>query len=1000
MPPTSSSSSDPSSARGRTSASARTDLSASSTRSSTSTTSRLSTSSSNTARSSSSVSTASSSRTSDSTAFTTSTTSTASSSESHTAPSSSHTSSHTSFMSTTASSYRTVATSSSLGTTSDSRSPDASPSSTRSNNDTSPRTASSSRSFSVSLSGSDPSSSDPASHASTTSSPLTSSTDPTFSFTTTHPILQPSSPSITSVSAFTVHSSDSSTSWTTYSSPTSTSHSTSDQMTWSTIVETIVLTSTYTGQDWTSVTQWTSVVVTGTLIPEQSGDPHNDALAHSPGALAGVILGSMAFVSMLALMLVLAYRRHRLHRTEAEAAALNGTRGRRPSMILADDDYDDSPGVNSMSPFSPHGPGGMMQFGPPVALLAGMGAGPAAYNRLRGGESGAEMNLDPSGHEMLDGSGMIARRLTTSELADLALGPTSMADVVLTRDSGSGSGSGSGLAYARASAGSSSMGLISGYGGSNEAEGSADEMGMGIGSRADSGEGDMNAPLIQYTNSPDASTDLHTLYGAVDPTPLARVARPPRSPTRSRTSSSGPEPAAWLSGRDTEYGTIPVMSSSVLASMPALSNSHYSGVGIASPTRMSAALVNNSDPGDPFRDPPSFYSFDEAMQGPQMGGSGSDEIIHAPGGGVTGYSSSSSHGHGVTGLGVAGISSGSSHGDGGHEPGSSSGHGQDGVSSSGHGLYGEGRRSPGPSSLLPTQTAVPPVLRPRGGDEGDDGVDDSSDIDSRGRSKRRRQSFFGLGKPLPWKRESTSSSASDAMSAGMRSSYARTSDSTQMSTHQVSPVASFYGPARFAMANSNKAVATASTMADTLRFAQGQGPPGMAANAYTIHGRPPSMIRPHSPTMPPGSLTSPAFPFLSQVYAPHAMNGLPTVMLSDAASSSEAQHRLNASVPGWQGLRGMFGTPDMPSPAPTEVSSHNAPEGLLDPRLGQLGVVGMQSQGALSFRDDVDYSRPIGALVHNRQYSQTTFRTGDTRSVDVPGDDDDDDVSVFQEAIS
>ncbi|KAI9058015.1 hypothetical protein FKP32DRAFT_1606950 [Trametes sanguinea] len=75
------------------------------------------------------------------------------------------------------------------------------------------------------------------------------------------------------------------------------------------------------------------------------------------------------------------------------------------------------------------------------------------------------------------------------------------------------------------------------------------------------------------------------------------------------------------------------------------------------------------------------------------------------------------------------------------------------------------------------------------------------------------------------------------------------------------------------------------------------------------------------------------------------------------------------------------GQPAMPSPALTEGSSVNAPEGLLDPRLAlRLGAQGMQSQGALSFRDDQDYSRPIGGWVNNRQYSRTTIQTVSTRN--------------------
>ncbi|KAI0075814.1 hypothetical protein K474DRAFT_1563868, partial [Panus rudis PR-1116 ss-1] len=80
-------------------------------------------------------------------------------------------------------------------------------------------------------------------------------------------------------------------------------------------------------------------------------------------------------------------------------------------------------------------------------------------------------------------------------------------------------------------------------------------------------------------------------------------------------------------------------------------------------------------------------------------------------------------------------------------------------------------------------------------------------------------------------------------------------------------------------------------------------------------------------------------------------------------------------VPTWP----MFGPPDMPSPVWTEHSSQHAPEGLLDPKLGmRLGMAGMESSAAISLRDDVDYSRPIGALVNNRMYSSTTLKTMET----------------------
>lgn len=80
-------------------------------------------------------------------------------------------------------------------------------------------------------------------------------------------------------------------------------------------------------------------------------------------------------------------------------------------------------------------------------------------------------------------------------------------------------------------------------------------------------------------------------------------------------------------------------------------------------------------------------------------------------------------------------------------------------------------------------------------------------------------------------------------------------------------------------------------------------------------------------------------------------------------------------APAWPGL-GVLANGGMPSPALTERSSHHAPEGLLDPTLGtQLGSQGMGSSAAISLRDDIDYSRPIGGLVNNRMYSTSSIPT-------------------------
>ncbi|EIW55916.1 uncharacterized protein TRAVEDRAFT_90702, partial [Trametes versicolor FP-101664 SS1] len=127
--------------------------------------------------------------------------------------------------------------------------------------------------------------------------------------------------------------------------------------------------------------------------------------------------------------------------------------------------------------------------------------------------------------------------------------------------------------------------------------------------------------------------------------------------------------------------------------------------------------------------------------------------------------------------------------------------------------------------------------------------------------------------------------------------------------------------------------------------------------------RPSSIFRPQSPTL--GALPEPGFAQAQGAGGP---------------GPSGDTHPLAAStgVSAWPGFAALFGPQAMPSPALTEGSSVHAPDGLLDPRIGLGARPGMQSQGALSFRDDMDYSRPIGGLVNNRQYSRTTIQTMST----------------------
>ncbi|KAI0324493.1 hypothetical protein GY45DRAFT_1262726 [Cubamyces sp. BRFM 1775] len=135
--------------------------------------------------------------------------------------------------------------------------------------------------------------------------------------------------------------------------------------------------------------------------------------------------------------------------------------------------------------------------------------------------------------------------------------------------------------------------------------------------------------------------------------------------------------------------------------------------------------------------------------------------------------------------------------------------------------------------------------------------------------------------------------------------------------------------------------------------------------------RPTSIVRPQSPVL--GTLPQTTFSPVPAIHEPAGYNV--------GSGPALGPHAITASgAPVWPGLGALHGQPAMPSPALTEGSSVNVPEGLLDPRLAlRLGAQGMQSQGAISFRDDMDYSRPIGGWVNNRQYSRTTIQTVSTR---------------------
>ncbi|KAL6299401.1 hypothetical protein BKA93DRAFT_829881 [Sparassis latifolia] len=380
--------------------------------------------------------------------------------------------------------------------------------------------------------------------------------------------------------------------------------------------------------------------------------------------------------------------------------------------------------------------------------------------------------------------------------------------------------------------------------------------------------GDLDLVATALTRTP--SDERSALIDAPGLTSEDVLAVPPPSARRAHRSSSfvGPEPAAWLGGRDIS--------------------------------------------ADPFRDPVPPSPLSAQRYSPDdtgvLGGSGGEDVEQL-GGGAGGSGSSQRASGGSNGFRTSGDvlrrqsggASSSGHSSSGHGHASEQGHR---LSSHGHGMN-DGRRSPGPSSLLPTQPhpAVPPTAyRPM------------ADEEEEGESAPRRMGI--LGRSLRWKRGRSSSATSVPGSMGGNNatgsapgsngfSSASTSQSNTLLSPPASlvqsPTASFYDPPRLA--------------------------------------RPPSIIRPNSSAL--GGLS------------------VPVLVLPE------------------QGF--MSSRPDLPSPAPTEGSSR-APEGLLHPHLGALGPVGMRSTGAISFRDDMDYSRPIGGLVNNRQYSSTTVHTVDSNT--------------------
>ncbi|KZT10420.1 uncharacterized protein LAESUDRAFT_721787 [Laetiporus sulphureus 93-53] len=562
----------------------------------------------------------------------------------------------------------------------------------------------------------------------------------------------------------------------------------------------------------------------------------------------------------------------------------------------------------------------MTQLGSGPVSFAGVGAGttPMASGYDRLRDGNLNMSVDPS--NLLDSAEAFSR---VNDLADLALGAGAY-----------------GLPYTASPA--------------HSGESASDEVGMGAVPMSREGSREDDALIRRASSSLDARETSGYTSGSGSgsrrnsaPSPmlfrsasaLAMPIDPPlRSPARSQTASGVLEPAAWLSGRGVQHSASPNANSQLATShsTPVLANTHP-----ADPFR--DPVQANTHPADPFCDS---YAMDSG------GGSGSSDLDHA-------HVSGSSHGH----------SGGSAfaHGAGG----SSNDHGQE-----------NGRRSPGPSSLLPTQQGIPPTAfrYGHGTENAYDYDDDGSSVGANG--KRRRKSFLGMGMWKP-RRGARPGSGDSSQSYAYGSARQPTTPGAGAAVNNYgtmgrTPSSVSAGLAIYANANAN--------------------------NARTL-GRVSGLVREQTPTLPPGSL-----PFLARPYVPpKTITSPPTgtgMSSSDspfAADPVNVNFNVDSSPSGGESSvshthsyshgkpwAGLFGAPDLPSPALTEGSGIVAREGLLDPRLGMgvLGAAGMESQGALSFRDEVDYSRPIGGLVNNQQHSQTTFQTSHYESdADVENDD-------------
>ncbi|TCD62657.1 hypothetical protein EIP91_006579 [Steccherinum ochraceum] len=433
--------------------------------------------------------------------------------------------------------------------------------------------------------------------------------------------------------------------------------------------------------------------------------------------------------------------------------------------------------------------------------------------------------------------------------------------------------------------------------------------------------------MMQDTSSP-SHLDLLGAAGfgaSVSATVLQPPPRPQRAPARTRSSSAskyslpGLEPSAWLGGQEgslvdmTGNSTSPMDGSPLATPAPVASRSFvpYSSSDGNLGSLLGTPLLPASGSSEEHQQ---LMGSSTALYAALNAGASKSSVQYA---GSSGHEHTSGSGGGSSsGHGRPGSSGGPGSSSQGHGAGSSGSHGAKRQS------WGDGRRSPGPSSLLPSYVQPPPTAYKRRK------AKDGGESDSEEREGFRERSRSFLGRPLKWR-----------VRGGRPSS------------------ASFSGqsPALSPM-TSNKPRRGSTSLVTT---------PTGSAFPDSPFGVLPTVLTPSPPASPPSFTT--------------ASTSLQRHQTTQFAIPEDRVPSLD--VPGWPGLGPLHGgTPALPSPALTERSAHGAPEGLLDPRLGfKVGVpTGMASSAALSFRDDMDYSRPIGGLVNNRMHSSTTIRSHDS----------------------